>query len=1080
MLKFGFDMGTNSIGWAVVNIANEQILKMGVVAFHDGRLSPSMGNVMGDSMATTRREASAMRKMRERRIYRTNTTAKLLHKFLKTEIPVNINPYRARARSAERMVSPAVLARALWHIGKRRGFLSNRKAGNAKDGVTKTAINRLNSILNGQTLGQYMHQNNHKRFKPETKGSKIEYEFYPTRQLYIDEFNAIKAKNYNHLADAQWDEIYNSIFYQRPLQVQPKGQCTFYEQYERASKHLPIAHEFRIIQELDNLRVIDGTLSRALTDAEYIFIYNELQKTKKCAFNTLRKKLGLTNQKFNLESETRKELMGNDTKIDMVKIFNKYIMQWEEIDQQTQNDLITNAFDVQTDEEFFEKYQHAFDSALLADILDWAEGLSPRYGNVSYQLMADILPIMKNEKLPYHNAITKLNLHHSNMDNDGVILHPLPYYGAVLSKHTTNKKPDFAQKQYTNDNARAEAEFGKIGNPTVHVALNQLRKLVNNLVNQFGRPEFINIEFSRDLKNSKDKVNDIQKEINKFQRAKEKLIKDYPDYLSNESSANDLDRFRFWLELPSNGLTHTCLYCGNPISAGQLLNGEAEIEHILPRSWSSDNTRANKTIAHTQCNRTKGNNTPFEKFGNAVAIRADECENLPASKKWRFLENARDIWRKKVEKQLTPDEIEKFGNVESAWQARQLIDTQYIARVARLYLAKTTGDIYRVIPVSYQLSSQMRHRWGLNTYLPGGNTKNRNDHRHHALDALVVALLDLADTQLANKLSGRGFDFDGVNKHLPPYIPHQLPEQLQNIVVHTKPNHSLNGSMFEETAYGTKLRKRERAGYNTITTKAIEAIVKDKLKKNKPISDDGTERKERQKIRDKTCENTIDAVIADHFHAGETKIVNILRNQYKIKRVRILNKTEVVPIKSAKDKDSKPFKALARDEFACVVIWKTPKMNNKRKFTGKFEYIGRFLGYDNAPLLKTNPQKIFHEVSDDDNAIAKPHNAAKHVMTLFKNDMVAMQYDPKLANDLEKYAGEGVIVKPQTINGQEWLLCRIKGFSVTNNCIMLEYQLASNSQQFTKGIAVLANLYKIHKCRVAVDGTVHILPNRAI
>ena len=67
-----------------------------------------------------------------------------------------------------------------------------------------------------------------------------------------------------------------------------------------------------------------------------------------------------------------------------------------------------------------------------------------------------------------------------------------------------------------------EKKYGKISNPTVHVALNQTRVVVNALIKEYGKPTQIAIELSRDLKNSVEKKAEIARKQN--QRAKENII----------------------------------------------------------------------------------------------------------------------------------------------------------------------------------------------------------------------------------------------------------------------------------------------------------------------------------------------------------------------------------------------------------------------------------------------------------------------------------------------------------------------------------------------------------------------------
>src|SRR3546814_4762993 len=158
---------------------------------------------------------------------------------------------------------------------------------------------------------------------------------------------------------------------------------------------------------------------------------------------------------------------------------------------------------------------------------------------------------------------------------------------------------------------------------------------------------------------------------------------------------------------------------------------------IIPYSRSLDDSASNKVVAHRHCNGIKGNRTPFERWGHEEArwdTIAGQVARLHKSKQWRFGPDAMA-------------RVEKDGG----FLARQLTDTQYLSRLAGKYLrslypTKDDGSVY-VIPG--RMTAMLRRLWGLNSQLPDNNIvenehsnapKNRLDHRHHEIDAAVVAV----------------------------------------------------------------------------------------------------------------------------------------------------------------------------------------------------------------------------------------------------------------------------------------------------------------------------------------------------
>ena len=120
-----------------------------------------------------------------------------------------------------------------------------------------------------------------------------------------------------------------------------------------------------------------------------------------------------------------------------------------------------------------------------------------------------------------------------------------------------------------------------------------------------------------------------------------------------------------------------CPFSGRPIGITQLFTSEIEIEHILPRSRTLDDSAANKILCFRDMNRIKRGKTPFEAFGNTptwgdITARA---ERLPANKRWRF----------------KADALEKFG-AEADFLSRQLNETKYLSRLAKAY---TKGHLQR-------------------------------------------------------------------------------------------------------------------------------------------------------------------------------------------------------------------------------------------------------------------------------------------------------------------------------------------------------------------------------------------------
>ena len=168
-----------------------------------------------------------------------------------------------------------------------------------------------------------------------------------------------------------------------------------------------------------------------------------------------------------------------------------------------------------------------------------------------------------------------------------------------------------------------------------------------------------------------------------------------------------------------------------------VVSGETEVDHILPFSKTLDNSMANKVVCIAAATATRATARLMRR--SATALQGYDYQRIlevtakfPANKRWRFRQEA----------------MERFDE-ESIFLDRQLNETRYLSRTARAYLAhlydeKGEGRRY-VMATPGHLTSLLRRAWGLEGMLRGapdtGETvpKQRDDHRHHAIDAFVVA-----------------------------------------------------------------------------------------------------------------------------------------------------------------------------------------------------------------------------------------------------------------------------------------------------------------------------------------------------
>ncbi len=347
----------------------------------------------------------------------------------------------------------------------------------------------------------------------------------------------------------------------------------------------------------------------------------------------------------------------------------------------------------------------------------------------------------------------------------------LPYYGEWLQNDVLGSGDPRDAK---------DKRWGRFPNPTVHIGLGQLRRVVNALIREYGPPTEIAVEMTRAFKLSPKQLAEVEKEQSENQSKNEKRDEILRQHGQAVNARNRL-KVRLWEEQNLfDPLDRRCPFSGEVIGITRLFSDEIEIEHLIPFADSWDDSAANKVVCLRSANRLKGKKTPYEAFGSTpgwddIALRA---AGLPKGKRWRF----------------APDARQRF-DAQGGFQARQLSETGWLARVAKHYL-RAVADPYKIHVLPGKLTAMIRGKWGLNTLLPDHNfsdAKNRKDHRHHAIDAMVAAL---TDRSLLHRMSSAYDDErDKIEIPMPwPSLRDDLDTKLGAMTVSHRPDHGVRRS----------------------------------------------------------------------------------------------------------------------------------------------------------------------------------------------------------------------------------------------------------------------------------------------
>ncbi|GBU20980.1 CRISPR RNA-guided endonuclease Cas9 [Fibrobacteres bacterium R8-0-B4] len=366
------------------------------------------------------------------------------------------------------------------------------------------------------------------------------------------------------------------------------------------------------------------------------------------------------------------------------------------------------------------------------------------YGNLSAKAIRKILPHLKDGN-KYDVACDYAGYRHSASS----------LTREELDKKTYKDRLDILPKN-------------SLRNPVVEKILNQMVNVINEIIAVYGKPDEIRIELARELKKNAKERGKRTNAIAKTTKAEEyKKILSQPPFNLSYISRNDRIRYKLYDELKGNG--YKTLYSDTYISPVALFSGDFDIEHIIPQARLFDDSFSNKTLELSSINKEKGSRTAHDFINEKYGETAQKKYLIKIEHLCKTGVISRTKYNKlKMQEKDIPD-----GFID-----RDIRDTQYIAKYAKTMLEKlvksvvsTTGSItdrlredWQLIDVMKELNWDKYKNLGLTEEFTGKDghrirkikdwTK-RNDHRHHAMDALTVAFTKRAFVQYLNNLNAR-------------------------------------------------------------------------------------------------------------------------------------------------------------------------------------------------------------------------------------------------------------------------------------------------------------------------------------
>ena len=791
--SLGLDIGTSSIGWAVLDLDKERIHDLGVRIFERPEDPQN-----GDSLAKPRRDARSARRRLKRRRQRLNhlkqffvdqniLTKDQVEEVLNYKSDFNkLDVYGLRSKALTEELSPEELLKVLYQIAKRRGFKSNRKVVEESDkegGRVTSALKTNEKFLadnNYTTVGDALSRD--EKFAPHKRNKRDDYTNSFARDDFLHELETIikTQRNYtlknvpertiNELIYGINDEqVINvsAIMYQRPFMTKELiekmvGNCTFEKNEKRAPKASYSFEVFRLASDLSHLVFIPRDASKRqakrenlevrLSSEQISKVIDLAKNQKSLTYKKVRSTAGISEDYVPKDVRGKKkegDEFGEDNTFGGLKAYSDIRLalkdlpeDWAKIDNES---AINQIAYILTTQKADEGIRAELDSLPLSD--------------KAKEAIVKIKPT--NFKAFGHlsiKALQKITPH-------------------ILEGMTYDKACEAAGYDFKKQSASLE----QITNPVVKRAIAQTLKVVRAIEHKYGKPYFIKVETARDLaKNFKDR-NAIKKENEENQGYNEDVkaiitdgyeaspktkggkqllnhLKELNVRLNKNADFNGQQIIKVKLYREQNGV---CLYSGKSIDFETMLRDDNayQVDHIVPFSRSNNDGITNKTLVLTEENQKKGNQTPFEYFGADEQRWEKFVALVETTYKTRDVKTA-DKATNAINYKYNGYAMKKKQNLllqdykNDSWNVRALNDTRYITRFIQNYLRQMVDfaegeEKQRVIAPNGTTTAYLRKRWGL--------AKDRaEDVLHHAKDAAVVAAIDQSIVRQANLFAKRG------------------------------------------------------------------------------------------------------------------------------------------------------------------------------------------------------------------------------------------------------------------------------------------------------------------------------------
>ncbi|EFU83472.1 type II CRISPR RNA-guided endonuclease Cas9 [Staphylococcus lugdunensis] len=810
----GLDIGITSVGYGLIDYETKNIIDAGVRLFPEANVENNEG----------RRSKRGSRRLKRRRIHRLERVKKLLEDYNlldQSQIPQSTNPYAIRVKGLSEALSKDELVIALLHIAKRRGIHkidvidSNDDVGNELS--TKEQLNKNSKLLKDKFVCQIQLE---RMNEGQVRGEKNRFK---TADIIKEIIQLLNVQKNFHQLDENFINKYIELvemrreYFEGPGKGSPygwegdpkawyetlMGHCTYFPDELRSVKYAYSADLFNALNDLNNLVIQRDGLSKLEYHEKYHIIENVFKQKKKPTLKQIANEINVNPEDikgYRITKSGKPQFTEFKLYHDLKSVlFDQSILENEDV-----LDQIAEILTIYQDKDSIKSKLTELDILLNEEDKENIAQLTGYTG--THRLSLKCIRLVLEEQW------------YSSRNQMEIFTH-LNIKPKKINLTAANKIPKAMIDEF-------------ILSPVVKRTFGQAINLINKIIEKYGVPEDIIIELARE-NNSKDK----QKFINEMQKKNEntrKRINEIIGKYGNQNAKRLVEKIRLHDEQEGK-----CLYSLESIPLEDLLNNpnHYEVDHIIPRSVSFDNSYHNKVLVKQSENSKKSNLTPYQYFNSGkskLSYNQFKQHILNLSK------SQDRISKKKKEYLLEERDINKF-EVQKEFINRNLVDTRYATRELTNYLKayfSANNMNVKVKTINGSFTDYLRKVWKFK--------KERNHgYKHHAEDALIIANADFlfkenkklkAVNSVLEKpeIESKQLDIqvDSEDNYSEMFI---IPKQVQDIKdfrnfkyshrVDKKPNRQL----INDTLYST--RKKDNSTYIVQTIKDIYAKDNTTLKK---------------------------------------------------------------------------------------------------------------------------------------------------------------------------------------------------------------------------------------------------------